>query len=86
MGAGTITAACGHGSSAAANVGYWHIADVPLTLTNVCFERKNGHDAGVTPFPLMTLSGHSHARTFRAELSVPPRPSCRVGLFPLPSL
>jgi len=22
------------------------IADVPLTLMNVCFEGKNGHDAG----------------------------------------
>jgi len=30
-------------------VRYWHIADVPLALTNVCFEGKNGHDAGVTP-------------------------------------
>jgi len=30
------------------------IADVPLTLMNVCFEGKNGHDAAVTPFPLMT--------------------------------
>jgi hypothetical protein len=39
----------------------WHIADVPLALTNVCFEGKNGHDAGVTPFPLMTQSGHSEA-------------------------
>jgi hypothetical protein len=27
-------------------------------LTNVRFEGKNGHDAGVTPFPLMTQSGH----------------------------
>ena len=31
--------------------------DVPLALTNVCFGGKNGHDAGVTPFPLMTHSG-----------------------------
>jgi hypothetical protein len=23
-------------------------------LTNVCFEEKNGHDAGATPFSLMT--------------------------------
>jgi hypothetical protein len=37
---------------------FWHIADVPLALTNVCFEGKNGHDAVVTPFPLMTQSGH----------------------------
>jgi hypothetical protein len=27
-------------------------------LINVRFGGKNGHDAGVTPFPLMTLSGH----------------------------
>jgi hypothetical protein len=30
-------------------------------LTNVCFEGKNGHDAGVTPFPLMTHSGHAQS-------------------------
>ena len=30
----------------AVNVCLWHIADVPLALTNVCFEGKNGHDAG----------------------------------------
>ena len=41
------------------DVRFWHIADVPLALTNVCFEEKNGHDAGVTPFPLMTQSGHA---------------------------
>jgi len=35
----------------------WHIADVPLPLTNVRFEGKNGHDSGGTPFPLMTHSG-----------------------------
>src|SRR6476660_5442508 len=40
------------------DVCYWHKADVPLALTNVCFGGKNGHDAGVTPFPLMTQSGH----------------------------
>jgi ribonucleotide monophosphatase NagD (HAD superfamily) len=28
-------------------------------LTNVCFEGKNGHDAGATSFPLMTRSGPS---------------------------
>ena len=33
-------------------------SDVPLALTNVCFEGKNGHDAGVTPFPIMTHSRH----------------------------
>jgi hypothetical protein len=36
---------------------FWHIADVPLVRTNVCFEGKNRHDAVVTPFPLMTQSG-----------------------------
>jgi hypothetical protein len=34
------------------NVRLWHKADVPLALTNVCFEGKNGHDAGVPPFRL----------------------------------
>ena len=41
-----------------ANVRLWHITDMPLALTKVCFGGKNGHDAGVTPFPLMTQSGH----------------------------
>ena len=36
----------------------WHKADVPVGLTNVCFEWKNRHDAGVTAFPLMTESRH----------------------------
>ena len=36
----------------------WHIADVQTALTNVCFEGKNGHDAGAIPCPLMTQSGH----------------------------
>ena len=27
-------------------------------LMNVRFEGNNGHDAGLTPFPLMTQSGH----------------------------
>src|ERR1700675_3863432 len=35
----------------------WHIADMPLALTNVCFEGKSGHDVGVTLCPLMTQSG-----------------------------
>ena len=42
-----------------ANVRLWHIADVPLALTNVCFEGTNGHDAGATSFPHMTHSGLS---------------------------
>jgi hypothetical protein len=29
------------------NVRFWHIADVPLELTNVFFEGKSGHDADV---------------------------------------
>ena len=32
---------------------------MPLALTNVCFEGKNGHEADVTRFPLMTQSGHA---------------------------
>ena len=39
------------------NFSFWHIADVQLTLMNVCFEGKHGHEAGV---PLMGLSGHLH--------------------------
>jgi len=42
-----------------ANVCYWHIADVPLALTNVCFDGKNGHDANGPLCLLMTQSGHS---------------------------
>ena len=53
---------CGNKARRWCNVRFWHIADVPLALTNVCFEGKNGHDAGVTPFPLMTQSGHRRAR------------------------
>jgi hypothetical protein len=30
----------------------WHLADMPLALTNVCFEGKNGHDAGEAHFRL----------------------------------
>ena len=32
-------------------------SELAITRMNVCFEGKNGHDAGVTPFPLMTQSG-----------------------------
>jgi hypothetical protein len=39
-------------------VRYWHKADMLNALINVRFGGKNGHDAGVTPHPLMTLSGH----------------------------
>ena len=41
-------------SSPTNKVCFWHMADVPLALTNVCFEGKNGHYASVTPFPLLT--------------------------------
>ena len=41
------------------NVCYWHLADVPLALTNVCFEGKNGHDAHAPLCRLMTQSGHT---------------------------
>ena len=51
----------------AIKVRFWHIADVPLVLTNVCFEGKNGHDAVATPFPLMTPSRHRD-RLFRREI------------------
>ena len=30
------------------DVRFWHKADVPPALTNVCCEGKDGHDAGVT--------------------------------------
>ena len=36
------------------DVRYWHIADVPLGLTNVCFEGNNGHDVDVTRYVLIT--------------------------------
>jgi len=33
------------------------LADVQTALMNIRFKGKIGHNAGVTPFPLMTLSG-----------------------------
>jgi hypothetical protein len=42
---------------AVANVRYWHVANVPVAPTNVCFEGKNGHDAVVTRCLLLTQSG-----------------------------
>ena len=39
----------------------WHIADVPLALMNVRFERNKGHDADVTRCLLLTQSGQSLA-------------------------
>jgi hypothetical protein len=36
----------------ACDVRLWHIADVPLAPTNVCFEEKNRHDACTTHFRL----------------------------------
>ena len=44
----------------AVQVRFWHIADVPLALTNVCFEGKNGHNANGPSCLLMTLSGSSY--------------------------
>jgi hypothetical protein len=41
------------------DVGFWHITDARLALTNVCFVGNNGHDADVTRCRLMTQSGHS---------------------------
>ena len=43
----------------------WHLADVSLALTNVCFGGKSGHNAGVTRFPLMTQSGHGRLLAHR---------------------
>ena len=37
-----------------ASVRLWHKADVQTALMNVRFEVNSGHDAGVTPLPLMT--------------------------------
>jgi hypothetical protein len=52
----------GHGqtmkSDRRGHVRFWHIADAPLALTNVCFGGKNGHDADLSVCPLMTQSGH----------------------------
>jgi hypothetical protein len=41
-------------------VRFWHIADVPLALTNVCLWGKRGHRADIPPCRLMTQSGHWH--------------------------
>ena len=40
-----------------ADVGLWHKADMLNALTNVRFWGRNGHGAGVIPFPLMTQRG-----------------------------
>ncbi len=44
------------------HVRLWHNSDVPLALTNVCFEGKNGHDSNGPLWRLMTQadisSGH----------------------------
>ena len=45
------------------HVRLWHLADVPLALTNVCFEGKNGHDAGDD-----TISAYDPYRTWRQSL------------------
>jgi hypothetical protein len=49
----------GRSHSVFCNVRFWHIADVPLGLTNVCFEGNNGHDVDVTRCVLMIRCGHS---------------------------
>ena len=36
----------------------WHLTDVPLALSNVCFEWENGHDAIAPLCQLLTHSGH----------------------------
>jgi hypothetical protein len=63
---GSINASCSKANHRAdraglapANVRFWHKADMLNALMNVRFEGKNGHDAGVTPFPLMTHSRHA---------------------------
>jgi hypothetical protein len=45
-----------------------------LALTNVCFEGKNRHDAGVTPFPLMTRSGRLFALCSSLHAAAKPIP------------
>ena len=83
-------------SGSRCDVRYWHITDVPLALTNVCFEGKNGHDVGVTPFPLMILRGTNGlfawrfaAGTLRARFltaryrPLPHGPCGAIGLKPL---
>ena len=64
---------CVRGPLFVPDVCFWHISDVPLALTNVCFEGNNGHDAGVTPFPLMT---HSQTKLLQV-ISERGRPSGR---------
>jgi len=43
------------------DVRFWHIPDVQLALTNVCFGGESGHDADAGQCPLMTQSGHCDA-------------------------
>ena len=56
-------------NSARPNARCWHIADVPLARTNVCFERKNGHAANGPLCLLMTQSGLSSSAQARAQNS-----------------
>ena len=44
-------------------VRFWRISDVQTAPMNVRFEGENGHDADVTPFSLMTHSGHGFRET-----------------------
>jgi hypothetical protein len=45
--------------AAACEVRLWHLADVPLALTNVCFEGKNGHEPDA-----LAMSANDPKRTF----------------------
>src|SRR6478752_3022659 len=52
-------------------------ADVPLALTNVCFEGKNGHDANGPSCLLMTQSGHVRSGNVRQRVG---RTACQSGV------
>jgi len=55
------------GPSGGIDVCSWYIADVPLVLTNVCFEGTSGHDAGLTSFQLLTQRDELLARHLLAS-------------------
>ena len=63
------------------HVRLWHIADMPLALTNVRFERNNGHDADVTRCLLLTQSGRptTACHLSGANCSTPGREIGRSG-------
>jgi hypothetical protein len=37
---------------------FWHLTDIPATVTNVRFRGESGHVAELLRCPLMTQSGH----------------------------